>query len=543
VESSCLDTTPLLTYADLADALRLTNDTAQVVGGTALRQTTTLLSPQPVQSRASPSSFFRNATVVLTSLETRVPKLAKWARAFQEAFGVLCEISMYITPAGSQGLPLHNEKSDVFAAQIFGEKFWSVWDLSEDNKSRVSLPSGAGSIALVHAPFQAHIVSLATSKIPTVDEESTTASTTAASTVETWGVSTPDIALFEAGEDDVQKSLGVAPSLTTRLGEGSLLYVPRGSLHVASTASLQLGTSVHLAISTSTQGFSYAVLIYHLAAEPAVQSAIDGLQWSVPKFRQTLMRLTDQAQDGVAFRRSLPLGWVRREAGSGSWACAPAPGSWFSFSGPATPAAASDDQVQANLETLLHRVLQDAPGSKDAKLSTSPPFQLQRETSRAAALVLSNQLKNADSSLAAVEHGSVAHGGNTIQLPVGLYVDYVAWDVDDFGGGEMLVRFSWCRRGAKGAVKARWSAAMLPMLQKVAESRSRRISLTEFGSNSDLVPQLLFALELEGLPLDPPIRLVVDDIDTSTTSTTAGMAGAQAWQRDPDCEDEVAGDL
>lgn len=303
----------LFDLPDLVDVLRAARDVSygaggalRAVGGTALNGRMGMASPQPTLQKGSLPDFFRNATLVLSSLQTRLPRLAAWSRAFARTFGISCEISLYISPPGSQGMPLHNDAHDKFVAQVLGAKAWKVWDL--DGQAGGTF-DWAEEIAA--APFR-HTVSYAGSEAASFD------------------------ALPEASAD-------------VRLHPGGLLYIPRGSLHVASTAHLQdpgqeaeafsaagqapgalrggasgshspeetATSSVHLAINALTQGASYALVAYQLTAEPSVQGAAQAAGWEPHRFRQALMRAADRGREGAALRRSLPLGWLRWAAAAG----------------------------------------------------------------------------------------------------------------------------------------------------------------------------------------------------------------------------------
>lgn len=458
---------PALSQGDLAALLLDANLPLQAVGGAAARPAS--VSPQPSPRRGSILHFFRNATLTLNAIEARSPRLARWSRAFAEVFGVSCRVDVSISPHGTQALSVHSDQQDLLAVQAFGEQAWKAWDVVEEGPQLLPKDSG---LDVVVAPFR-HTVSFAPGA-PGLDAMA-------------------------------------APSTDAVLEPGRALYVPRGSLHVSSTAGLQT-SSVHLVVGFQTQSFSYALAVFHAAAEPEVGNAILAAGWDLHRFRQEAMRLVDRKDEGVDFRRSLPLGWAR-------WACA----SRGSSACGGAEAQALRADVRTKLSRLIGRVLRAAPAPPEA-----PPRISDATCCSIAAVFERHLLKFQDglSQTAAVFQEPA--GVDAVVLPRGLHVAYAAWGVDGYGRGVLEVRLSWCDPAAGEPLVVRWPASMLPMLQVVAASPRRRIALADFGPEADAVPKLLFAIELARLPLLFPIEL------------SSGIHRGDALShpddvRDPDC--------
>lgn len=70
----------------------------------------------------------RGATVVLQALHHTHPPLAAFCRRLETELGQTAQANAYLTPKGSQGLPLHHDTHDVFCLQIAGEKRWLVYE-------------------------------------------------------------------------------------------------------------------------------------------------------------------------------------------------------------------------------------------------------------------------------------------------------------------------------------------------------------------------------------------------------------------------------
>jgi len=471
--------TDMFDLADLAELLRDSKVQLQVVGGTAPSGRTASVSPQPQRRRGAIADFFLNATCALSAVEARLPRLAAWSRDFARSFGISNEINLYLTPPGSQALSLHNDRQDVLAIQIVGQKSWKVWDLDG-----LQLPSEIG-LDPVLSPFK-HTVSLL------------------------------------SGEAAPLEALP-PPSLDFRLEPGMMAYVPRGSLHVASTPESSNVSSLHLTIGVLSQSFSYAFAVFHAASQAVVHDVISAAGWDLHRFRQALMRIVDHKTDGVPFRKSLPFGWVRHMQGLGSdHAC----GGHSDADNSST--VSSMEIARSTLESLIQRVLLEAP-SQVAMLGG-----ISDDALRATTDVFLRHLEKFDQDLtnaSLLPHPT--RGANELELPEGLHISYDRPHMDsgsDSAEGVDIVEatFSWCgSHDDGGVVVARWPVGALPLLQAVAASPVRRLALdsAQLGrSVPDPVSRLLFAVDLTKLRLTPPIQLVL-----------AGSPLAGPGSRDPGC--------
>lgn len=439
--------------ADLAELLRGAYSSLQVVGGTAATGRTASVSPQPVRRKGHLMDYFRNATLTLARIETKLPRLAAWSRAFASHFGVSSEINLFLTPPGAQALSLHNNRQDVFVVQVLGDKAWKVWDLPGLN-----VPAEFGIEPVLH-PFR-HTVSVQ-----------------------------PDRPIPLAALP--------TPSLETGLKRGSTLYIPRGSLQVASTAGTgRASSSLHLSFNALTQSFSYAIAVFHLAAEDDVKSIMLAVGWDLHRFRQSLMRIVDEKTEGVPFRQSLPLGWAPLVSSEGEATCLRAAGR--RPDGQSTRVLTESRDV---LETLLNRVFLEAPKQPPPRVTLSDA------ALRNVAAVFAEKVAKFHQDLAPVSLLPRAENIGTLELPPSLTVAFVAWGLDEYGAGEIEARFSWCGRSTEGMARVLWPAGVLPMLDVVSSSPTRLLDIAELSPGTDPVPKLIFALELTQLALDPPIRI------------------------------------
>jgi ribosomal protein L16 Arg81 hydroxylase len=256
VESAGADVGSIFDLADLVELLIASNGSVTVTGGTAKDGRTVSVSPQPQRKKGSIMDFFRNSTIAFSAIETQLPRLAAWSRTFARAFGITSEVNLYLTPPGAQAFSVHNDRQEVLAAQVHGQKTWKVWDLKG-----LELPDEI-MLEPAIAPFR-HTVSLITSGAASLDA-------------------------FPPASLDVS------------LQPGALLYVPRGSLHVASTAGVSTQPSLHLTIGILTQSFSYAIAAFHMAAEGLLKDAIAQAGWDLHRFRQNIMKLADHKHEGAA---------------------------------------------------------------------------------------------------------------------------------------------------------------------------------------------------------------------------------------------------
>lgn len=448
--------------ADLVQALSGANASLQSVGGSATSSQTMSVSPQPKRQPGSLMDFFRNSTLVVSGLETMLPQLAAWSRSFARSFGVTTETTLYLSPPGTQALSLHNDKTDILALQAFGRKKWSVWDLH----GALTVPNDSG-LELTENPFR-HVVTLSVEHAVPLDHLP-------------------------------------RPAVEARMQPGGLLYLPRGALHVASTAGLT-GSSAHLSIGILTQSFSYAIAAFHLSAEQEMRERIAGASWDTHRFRQALMRIVDDRVAGVEFRQSLPLGWVTSLVSSQS-SCP-----WQ------TTRREVGESVKNTLETLVGRVMLEAPEPPDL------PIRLSAGALDAVAGVFFHHLDKFDKEIEATLALTRVDDFQILEFPPSLHVLYIAWNVDDYGAGEVEVRFSWCGQKKARMVGVAWPASILPMLEVVATSTTLQMDLASLGAGSDPLPRIIFALELTKLPLNPPFRL----LPRSKASEFRPL-------RDPDC--------
>jgi bifunctional lysine-specific demethylase and histidyl-hydroxylase NO66 len=71
--------------------------------------------------------LFRNgATIVLQGLHRYHEPVTRFCRELEVELGHPCQVNAYVTPAGAQGLELHDDPHDVFVLQAFGRKSWEV---------------------------------------------------------------------------------------------------------------------------------------------------------------------------------------------------------------------------------------------------------------------------------------------------------------------------------------------------------------------------------------------------------------------------------
>ena len=166
-------------------------------------------------------SYAAGATLVLQSLHRVHPALVRFCRDLADELGHATQCNAYVTPPGSQGFAPHHDTHDVFVLQVDGHKRWNIYQ------------------PLITLPLKSQPSQGLTGDEPLVAE-------------------------------------GAVPVLSTVLGPGDALYLPRGYIHAAETND---DRSIHLTIGV-------------LAA-----TAYDLL-------RDVLSLAAEQPE----FRRSLPLG-------------------------------------------------------------------------------------------------------------------------------------------------------------------------------------------------------------------------------------------
>lgn len=81
--------------------------------------------------------FADGATVILSGLHERLPKLARFCRALEAVFSARVQTNIYMTQAESQGFRAHYDDHDVIVLQVAGTKEWRLYD------TPVELPLGS----------------------------------------------------------------------------------------------------------------------------------------------------------------------------------------------------------------------------------------------------------------------------------------------------------------------------------------------------------------------------------------------------------------
>ncbi|NJO47034.1 MAG: cupin [Oscillatoriales cyanobacterium RM2_1_1] len=69
----------------------------------------------------------QGATLIITQVHQRVPKIATFAAALQQELGYPTQVNAYCSWSGQQGFKLHYDTHEVFALQVIGEKQWFVY--------------------------------------------------------------------------------------------------------------------------------------------------------------------------------------------------------------------------------------------------------------------------------------------------------------------------------------------------------------------------------------------------------------------------------
>lgn len=109
-------------------AFRLVQAGEQIPESTYTRSGTT--GSRPVSGMADPARIFerfrQGATIVLQGLHRYHEPVTRFCRDLEIELGHPCQVNAYITPAGAQGLELHDDPHDVFVLQAFGRKSWEV---------------------------------------------------------------------------------------------------------------------------------------------------------------------------------------------------------------------------------------------------------------------------------------------------------------------------------------------------------------------------------------------------------------------------------
>ncbi|HEY8115761.1 MAG TPA: cupin domain-containing protein [Actinomycetota bacterium] len=85
---------------------------------------------RPVAGMADPARVFElfrdGATIVLQGLHRYHEPVTRFCRELEVELGHPCQVNAYVTPAGAQGLDLHDDPHDVFVLQAFGRKSWEI---------------------------------------------------------------------------------------------------------------------------------------------------------------------------------------------------------------------------------------------------------------------------------------------------------------------------------------------------------------------------------------------------------------------------------
>jgi len=168
--------------------------------------------------------FSEGATLILIAAQTGIPTLDSFCKALSKELQMQIQANIYLTPPQEQGLVAHYDPHDVFVLQISGTKQWRFYDKKEKPVRSYSLPAK--------------------------DYE------------------------------------GKEPETVVDLRSGDLLYVPRGTVHLAQSTN---SSSVHVTIGLLTKCW------FNLIEELAVLAEED------PKFRRALPHGLSSAEEKAAF--------------------------------------------------------------------------------------------------------------------------------------------------------------------------------------------------------------------------------------------------
>ena len=85
---------------------------------------------KPVAGMVDPARVFElfrdGATIVFQGLHRYHEPVTRFCRELEVELGHPCQVNAYVTPAGAQGLELHDDPHDVFVLQAFGRKSWEI---------------------------------------------------------------------------------------------------------------------------------------------------------------------------------------------------------------------------------------------------------------------------------------------------------------------------------------------------------------------------------------------------------------------------------
>lgn len=108
-----------------------------------------------VQGMADPARvsalFETGATLVLQGLHRWSEPVTRFCRDLELELGHACQANAYITPAGAQGLALHDDPHDVFVLQAFGRKRWELHAAPEEDP-RAPIGSDVGPGDTIYMP-------------------------------------------------------------------------------------------------------------------------------------------------------------------------------------------------------------------------------------------------------------------------------------------------------------------------------------------------------------------------------------------------------
>ena len=109
-------------------AFRLVKAGEQIAEAAYTRSGTT--GSKPVAGMADPARIFElfgdGATIVFQGLHRYHEPVTRFCRELEVELGHPCQVNAYVTPAGAQGLELHDDPHDVFVLQAFGRKSWEI---------------------------------------------------------------------------------------------------------------------------------------------------------------------------------------------------------------------------------------------------------------------------------------------------------------------------------------------------------------------------------------------------------------------------------
>ena len=109
-------------------AFRLVKAGEQIAEAAYTRSGTT--GSKPVAGMADPARVFElfgdGATIVFQGLHRYHEPVTRFCRELEVELGHPCQVNAYVTPAGAQGLELHDDPHDVFVLQAFGRKSWEI---------------------------------------------------------------------------------------------------------------------------------------------------------------------------------------------------------------------------------------------------------------------------------------------------------------------------------------------------------------------------------------------------------------------------------